>query len=222
MNKEILRMQMLAGIITEGEYKAKLREASDYSLEENSFKEGDKISVTMRGTKADGPEEATIIAMDPSGVAIVKNAEGQEDEVFTKDMQPVQEINEGEYKAKLGEEDSMGNGNNEITLTPQQQKTWEDTMVKNFYELADEDGEEEGLYYLPYASEIILANILLGINPDHDWDDDFKREGELKRKGIDVGEMESKAEDMYRNFTRMSTNNPKIKDIQDVYNHYTS
>jgi len=70
--------------------------------EENSFKEGDKISVTMRGTKADGPEEATIIAMDPSGVAIVKNAEGREDEVFTKDMQPVQEINEGRRRKTKG------------------------------------------------------------------------------------------------------------------------
>jgi len=70
--------------------------------EENSFKEGDKVSVTMRGTKADGPEEATIIAMDPSGVAIVKNAEGREDEVYTKDMQPVQEINEGRRRKMKG------------------------------------------------------------------------------------------------------------------------
>ena len=62
--------------------------------EENSFKEGDKISVTMRGTKADGPEEATIIAMDPSGVAIVKNAEGREDEVYIKDMQPAKQASE--------------------------------------------------------------------------------------------------------------------------------
>ena len=70
--------------------------------EENSFKEGDKVTVTMRGTKADGPEEATILAMDPSGVAIVKNAEGREDEVYTKDMQPVQEINEGRRRKMKG------------------------------------------------------------------------------------------------------------------------
>lgn len=70
--------------------------------EENNFKEGDKVSVFMRGTKADGPEEVTIVAMDPSGVAIVKNAEGREDEVFTKDMQPVQEINEGRRKKTQG------------------------------------------------------------------------------------------------------------------------
>lgn len=70
--------------------------------EENSFKEGDKVSVFMRGTKADGPEEVTIVAMDPSGVAIVKNVEGQEDEVFTKDMQPVQEINEGRRRKMKG------------------------------------------------------------------------------------------------------------------------
>jgi hypothetical protein len=48
----------------------------------------------MRGTKADGPEEATIIAMDPSGVAIVKNAEGREDEVYIKDMQPAKQASE--------------------------------------------------------------------------------------------------------------------------------
>ena len=61
---------------------------------ESNFKEGDKVSVSMRGTKADGPEEATIIAMDPSGVAIVKNAEGREDEVYIKDMQPAKQASE--------------------------------------------------------------------------------------------------------------------------------
>ena len=61
---------------------------------QNNFKEGDTVNVFMRGTKANGPEKATIVAMDPSGVAIVKNAEGLEDEVFIKDMQPVQKVNE--------------------------------------------------------------------------------------------------------------------------------
>ena len=60
----------------------------------DNFKEGDTVNVFMRGTKANGPEKATIVAMDPSGVAIVKNAEGLEDEVFIKDMQPVQKVNE--------------------------------------------------------------------------------------------------------------------------------
>ena len=39
----------------------------------------------MRGTKADGPEEATIVSIDPSGVAIVENTEGLSDEVFIKE-----------------------------------------------------------------------------------------------------------------------------------------
>ena len=61
---------------------------------ENSYKEGDKVSVFMRGTKADGPEEVTIVAMDPSGVALVKNAEGISDEVYIKDIQPSQGVKE--------------------------------------------------------------------------------------------------------------------------------
>lgn len=58
------------------------------------FKEGDKVSVFMRGTKADGPEEVTIVAMDPSGVALVKNAEGISDEVYIKDIHPSQGVEE--------------------------------------------------------------------------------------------------------------------------------
>ena len=52
----------------------------------SEFKVGDKVSVSMRGTKADGIEEATIVSIDSSGVAIVENKEGLSDEVFTKDM----------------------------------------------------------------------------------------------------------------------------------------
>ena len=76
--------------------------------EENSFKEGDKVSVFMRGTKANGPEEVTIVAMDPSGVAIVKNVEGQEDEVFIKDMQPVQQVKEVEASIEPQKLQDMG------------------------------------------------------------------------------------------------------------------
>ena len=61
---------------------------------ERNFKEGDTVSVFMRGTKADGPEEVTIVAMDPSGVSLVKNAEGITDEVYTKDMQPAEGVKE--------------------------------------------------------------------------------------------------------------------------------
>ena len=58
---------------------------------DSTFKEGDKVSVFMRGTKSDSPESATIVMMDPSGVAIVRNKEGQEDEVFIKDMNQIKE-----------------------------------------------------------------------------------------------------------------------------------
>ena len=61
---------------------------------ERNFKEGDTVSVFMRGTKADGPEKVTIVAMDPSGVSLVKNAEGITDEVYTKDMQPAEGVKE--------------------------------------------------------------------------------------------------------------------------------
>jgi C4-type Zn-finger protein len=70
-----------------------------YRLEgENSYKEGDKVSVFMRGTKADGPEEVTIVAMDPSGVALVKNAEGISDEVYIKDIHPSQGVKVLKYR----------------------------------------------------------------------------------------------------------------------------
>ena len=72
--------------------------SKEKSIEEldSTFKEGDKVSVVMRGTKADGPEEVTIVMMDPSGVAIVRNAEGQEDEVLTKDIKPSQGVKKEE------------------------------------------------------------------------------------------------------------------------------
>jgi len=75
---------------------------------DHNFKEGDKVSVFMRGTKANGPEEVTIVAMDPSGVAIVKNVEGQEDEVFIKDMQPVQQVKEVEASIEPQKLQDMG------------------------------------------------------------------------------------------------------------------
>ena len=75
---------------------------------DHNFKEGDKVSVFMRGTKANGPEEVTIVAMDPSGVAIVKNVEGQEDEVFIKDMQPVQHVKEVEASIEPQKLQDMG------------------------------------------------------------------------------------------------------------------
>jgi hypothetical protein len=69
---------------------------------ENIFKPGDKAKVFMRGTEANGPEEVTIEYMDPSGVAIVRNAEGLTDEVYTKDLQPSQGVNEGRRRKMKG------------------------------------------------------------------------------------------------------------------------
>lgn len=72
--------------------------SKEKSIEEldSTFKEGDKVSVFMRGTKANSPEEATIVMMDPSGVAIVKNKDGNEDEVYIKDMNQIKESNKEE------------------------------------------------------------------------------------------------------------------------------
>lgn len=52
----------------------------------SNLKIGDSVVVFMRGTTADAPERAIITAIDPSGVCIVKNADGMEDEVFINDI----------------------------------------------------------------------------------------------------------------------------------------
>ena len=98
-----------AGRLEKHPEKDKIQKIKDLMSKEKSikeldstFKEEDKISVTMRGTKADGPEEATIVMMDPSGVAIVRNKEGQEDEVFIKDMNQIKE-NKKEEQLKIEE-----------------------------------------------------------------------------------------------------------------------
>lgn len=80
---------------------------------ENQFKVGDVVSVFMRGTKANGPEKATITAMDPSGVAIVKNAEGLEDEVFTKDMKSVHEASPTGFGTGQGRSKTISKGREE-------------------------------------------------------------------------------------------------------------
>ncbi len=69
---------------------------------ENIFKPGDKAKVFMRGTEANGPEEVTIEDMDPSGAAIVRNAEGLTDEVHIKDLQPIKGVNEGRRRKMKG------------------------------------------------------------------------------------------------------------------------
>ena len=154
MTQEQLRMQMLAGIITEGEYKAKLEE----------------IEVRAKIGKS--------------------------------------------YPAPGYTSDEDEDEGKEIILTPQQQKDWENAMIKDFYETMDEDGEEAAVYNLPSASERILSNILTGRKPNEHWDDGNEWENTLKNKGIDWNDYEWEAEKMLDKFSKESTNNPKIKDIQ--------
>lgn len=72
MNKELLHMQMLAGIITEGEYKAKLNEYDDFDTESssvffdqlaNKLKTFLKNEINLSDLEIDGvkiPEEETL------------------------------------------------------------------------------------------------------------------------------------------------------------------
>jgi len=72
MTQEQLRMQMLSGIITEGEYKAKLDEYDDFDTESNSaffsqlankLKTFLKNEIDLSGIEIDGveiPEEETL------------------------------------------------------------------------------------------------------------------------------------------------------------------
>jgi hypothetical protein len=121
----------------------------------------------------------------------------------------------------VNEEDSMGKvgkqypapGNNELTLTPQQRKVFEDAMYVRFKEMKRDDGPEGAVYDLPYAAKDILADILTGRNPNEYWEGD-EREEALKNKGIDVDEFESYAAKLQKEIARGNTNNPKIKNIQ--------
>lgn len=100
---------------------------------EVQFKEGDKVSVFMRGTKADGPEDATIISIDPSGVAIVENTEGLSDEVFIKDITTTPE-SEVEIES-----------DGEVMMTPQEiiQERFESIKARNEAERKGDNAEVE-------------------------------------------------------------------------------
>jgi hypothetical protein len=125
-------------------------------------------------------------------------------------------ITEGQYKEMLNED-------KEITLTPKQKKAWEDEMIKRFNELTDNSdpeypGVSEAVYDIPGAAKDTLANILLGRKPDEHWEDYF--ESKLEKKGIDVDEFESYADQLYDEFTRGATNNKDIKYIQSWVKAY--
>jgi hypothetical protein len=136
-------------------------------------------------------------------------------------------ITESQYKEKMEEVDSMGkigksypaprSGSNkvELELNPQQKKVYEKAMIKSFKETKKEDGPDEAIHNLPYASKRILANIILGKDPQqHYFESDFDMEDELKEKGIDLDEFTDYYRKLQREVSRGSTNNPQIKDIQ--------
>jgi hypothetical protein len=137
-------------------------------------------------------------------------------------------ITEGEYKQKLSEnENSIGIGKQPI-LTPKQQKEYEDSLIKMFYDdLNDpyEGGGYSAVYNLSYNTELIIANLLSGYKPlNDDWwgQEDWNWESDdpkhpyniLKSKGYDLEEIKDLMDSKLKAFERNSTNNPKIKDIQ--------
>ena len=144
---------------------------------QNNFKEGDTVNVFMRGTKANGPEKATIVAMDPSGVAIVKNAEGLEDEVFIKDMQPVQKVNEGRRRkmkgGKVVTENDYETGGYVESMGPMLDK-----VLKQLISVWDEWKEgpmtEPGM--IPFAKKDLVSYIDSQINEGEDIVEDTVEE----------------------------------------------
>jgi hypothetical protein len=131
-------------------------------------------------------------------------------------------ITEGQYKEKMEEVDSMdkmGNssqapGNTKVTLASERRKDFEDAIFKRFKELKDEDGPEGAVYDIPYATRDILANILIGRNPNEYWDGEDEWEEALTDKGIDLGEFKNYADVLEKEISRGNTNNPKIQKIQ--------
>jgi hypothetical protein len=123
-------------------------------------------------------------------------------------------ITEGQYKSMLDED-------KKIILNPQQKKAWEDAMVKRFKGLTRGDDVDEAVYDIPYAVKDILANILLGREPNEVWEEDFEDE-DLEEKEIDVSKFESYADTLYDEFTKGATNNEDIKTIQSWVKTYFS
>ena len=123
-------------------------------------------------------------------------------------------ITEGQYKNMLDED-------KKLTLNPQQKKAWEDAMVKRFEGLTRGDDVDEAVYDIPYAVKDILANILLGREPNEVWEEDFEDE-DLEEKEIDVSKFESYADTLYDEFTKGATNNEDIKTIQSWVKTYFS
>lgn len=142
-------------------------------------------------------------------------------------------LTESEYKEKVKEEESRGRigksypapgsdfNKDKLELNPQQKIVYEKAMIKSFKETKKEDGPDEAIHNLPYASKRILANILLGKDPQqHYFESDFDREDELKEKGIDLDEFKDYYRKLDSEFSRGSTNNPKIKNIQSWVKSY--
>ncbi len=142
-------------------------------------------------------------------------------------------ITESQYKEEIEELDSMGKigksypspGNisdedEEITLTPQQKKAWENAMVDEFYSIKDQFGKNQGLAEavgnIITSAEYILWDILFEKEIGYDWSDS-KLDAAFKEKGITKDEVKELSYELYDEFVKGPTNNKKIKKIQYWY-----
>ena len=96
------------------------------------------------------------------------------------------------------------------------------------------DVEEEAVHNLSHNNELIIANILSDLEPltddwyaeIGDWDMGDKDEKDhptyiLKSKGYDFEEIENFMKTMLINFEEESTDNPEIKEIQEIIQSYS-
>jgi hypothetical protein len=122
MNKELLRMQMLAGILTEGQYKAKLNEEENLSPEQAVQKAISLAPKLEKSSKLD--QLAQKVANDPDLLSQMEKAlqkggitlNENENNLDVQDMKTIalnlakkslslKELNELEYRSPFDEED---------------------------------------------------------------------------------------------------------------------
>ena len=136
-------------------------------------------------------------------------------------------ITEGQYKAKLNE-------NQAISFTSDQEEIYQNALIKKFNEDKESDGEEEAVHNLSHNNELIIANILSDLEPlTDDWyaeigdwdrgdeDDENHPTYILKSKRYDFEEIENFMKTMLKKFEEKSTNNPEIKEIQEIIQSYS-
>ena len=154
MNKETLRMQMLAGVITEGEYKTKLEEAT--ALMKNASKEA----------KARDTEES-----DREYIAHNKKRDKLSKELFNKTYKELSQTQKSRINNKLEENEDKSSlnegmiggivGVGAITQIPPRAKTDYETAFEHFlgerYETKFENREQD-----PYTMEEDLEEAKMG------------------------------------------------------------